>query len=703
MKRRIRFFQCLEVTDLKMVVMRILSIIIFGLFCVGCVSSQQPSETLADRAYARSVELLSAGQQSAAEDLIEQALESSPDDINLLFAKGVLDRSRWSKHEAMYYFAQLIHGMPGTVSARAASISLILDEGINAENNLDSLIQLSDENPDNLYLLWLSAIQCREQKKGALGKMQYEKLLSHFDVGPVLLHQSYANILSEQLKEYDEALKHRRLAVLMEPRGWSYQGLANTLRDMGNYEESCEAWEKCLEIDPDCAKYWFQWGCVLFNFGQYEQALEKFKQAIRLNPENSWCFQYMARCNKRLGNYAEMAEQLRNVIEMGSNQFAVMLASSLEGGLDLDENIEKVMEALDGAAALERTYSLVSLAKQYATGTGVARDYPKSARLYREAAEMGSSTAAMILGDYYFGGIGVEKDEKKGARWYTQAADAEHAGAQLRLGDCYWRGRGVERDLLKAVRCYQASAEQEHIPALMRLADFYENETGVEQSREKADECYRKALKINPKYKPARLKLEHSGPRVSSSTDLETLIKAAESGDATAQRLLGFRYRWGQGLPQDNQLAVKWYQAAADQDDVDALWRLARCYANGYGTEVDEKAAFDCYVRAQKIKPDGQSICFSFGLFLATCEDIDLRDPERGLVLAKKALAIREDVPSLNILSQVYAANERYQEAVQTAGRLVEYWKKSNPDRNVPPIFLERLKEFENKAIEAAQ
>jgi len=99
-------FQCLEVADPRMEFIRILSIIILGLLCVGCVSSQQPSQILADRAYARSVELLSAGQQSAAEDLIEQALESNPDYASLLFAKGVLDRSRWLKHEAMYSFDQ---------------------------------------------------------------------------------------------------------------------------------------------------------------------------------------------------------------------------------------------------------------------------------------------------------------------------------------------------------------------------------------------------------------------------------------------------------------------------------------------------------------------------------------------------------------------------------------------------------------------
>lgn len=43
--------------------------------------------------------------------------------------------------------------------------------------------------------------------------------------------------------------------------------------------------------------------------------------------------------------------------------------------------------------------------------------------------------------------------------------------------------------------------------------------------------------------------------------------KAAEQGDATAQRLLGFLYEEGQGVAQDYSQAMTWYRKAAEQDD----------------------------------------------------------------------------------------------------------------------------------------
>ena len=42
--------------------------------------------------------------------------------------------------------------------------------------------------------------------------------------------------------------------------------------------------------------------------------------------------------------------------------------------------------------------------------------------------------------------------------------------------------------------------------------------------------------------------------------------KAAEQGDADAQLLLGIMYNNGEGVPQDDKEAVKWYRLAAVQN-----------------------------------------------------------------------------------------------------------------------------------------
>ena len=51
--------------------------------------------------------------------------------------------------------------------------------------------------------------------------------------------------------------------------------------------------------------------------------------------------------------------------------------------------------------------------------------------------------------------------------------------------------------------------------------------------------------------------------------DDKTAVKwytlAAEQGNANAQNNLGFMYQYGKGIPQDHKTAVKWYTLAAEQ------------------------------------------------------------------------------------------------------------------------------------------
>lgn len=66
---------------------------------------------------------------------------------------------------------------------------------------------------------------------------------------------------------------------------------------------------------------------------------------------------------------------------------------------------------------------------------------------------------------------------------------------------------------------------------------------------------------------------------------------AAEQGDASAQYNLGRMYLYGQGVPQDNKAAAKWYTLAAEQGDVIAQYNLGFMYYNGRGVPQDDTMA----------------------------------------------------------------------------------------------------------------
>jgi hypothetical protein len=84
--------------------------------------------------------------------------------------------------------------------------------------------------------------------------------------------------------------------------------------------------------------------------------------------------------------------------------------------------------------------------------------------------------------------------------------------------------------------------------------------------------------------------------------DYETALSEwrplAEQGDAEAQNMLGYMYRFGEGLPQDFEQARQWYRRAADQGNATAQNNLGAMYRQGLGIPQDYQEAFRWFLRA---------------------------------------------------------------------------------------------------------
>ena len=74
--------------------------------------------------------------------------------------------------------------------------------------------------------------------------------------------------------------------------------------------------------------------------------------------------------------------------------------------------------------------------------------------------------------------------------------------------------------------------------------------------------------------------------------------KAAEQGDAKAQSSLGFMYDKGEGIPEDDQEAVRWYRKAAEQGDAKGQFGLGGMYDKGEGVPQDYREALKWYRKA---------------------------------------------------------------------------------------------------------
>ena len=159
-----------------------------------------------------------------------------------------------------------------------------------------------------------------------------------------------------------------------------------------------------------------------------------------------------------------------------------------------------------------------------ATGAPVQAQTPELDAL-RALAEQGDASAQFNLGVRYATGEGVPQDNTEAVRWYRLAADQGHARAQVYLGFMYATGEGVPQDNTEAIRWYRLAADQGHGFALYRL-----DVMGV--------------------------------PVVEDDTEAFRRYRvAANQGLAAAQFNLGLMYTNGEGVPQDNTEAVRWYLA----------------------------------------------------------------------------------------------------------------------------------------------
>jgi len=77
--------------------------------------------------------------------------------------------------------------------------------------------------------------------------------------------------------------------------------------------------------------------------------------------------------------------------------------------------------------------------------------------------------------------------------------------------------------------------------------------------------------------------------------DFDETKLLAEQGDAVAQFALGLMYYNGEGVPENDAEAVKWYRLAAEQGHASAQFNLGSMYELGDGVPQNNTRAYEWY------------------------------------------------------------------------------------------------------------
>ena len=189
-------------------------------------------------------------------------------------------------------------------------------------------------------------------------------------------------------------------------------------------------------------------------------------------------------------------------------------------------------------------------------------DYPNAMHWMQQAVEQSGplaadkkirASAAWQVGDWYQAGLGEPKNPVQATQWWQRSARLGNTNASYRLGlMCQEQHQG--KLVSECLDWFEQAAKQDHAEAQLILARWYSTQPGADTDA------------------------------------IKWLEQAAELGNRDAQYLLGQRYVQGKGVVKRPDLAQRWNDKAAAQQQRDALLLQAK--------QASPTHAFATYQRA---------------------------------------------------------------------------------------------------------
>lgn len=246
----------------------------------------------------------------------------------------------------------------------------------------------------------------------------------------------------------------------------------------------------------------------------------------------------------------------------------------------------------DSLSSAKYYYSLLANAEHGAGHFGLAQCYWYEGYEYSllaeehviKAANLGHVGARLLLG------VWAEKrgDFKEAVDHYKAIIDQDKEAA-FHLGQCYQNGKGVKKDFAQAIRLYRSAIEKGYTAAEAALEKCF-HKIGYAKIAKRFESAEDDLL---PQDQKMALKYYQKGAAEDESPE----------NRAEAQYRLGLRHENGlDGISKDIENAIYLYKLAAGQNHVEAAFRAAKLLETGEPKVKDEKEAFRYYQLAAKQK-----------------------------------------------------------------------------------------------------
>jgi TPR repeat protein len=315
------------------------------------------------------------------------------------------------------------------------------------------------------------------------------------------------------------------------------------------------------------------------------------------------------------GEDSEAAAWFRRAAQQGLAEAQYRVGVLTRDGHGVAQDFGEAVKWLRAAADQGHASSITELGRLLWFGSRVPKDPNEAVQLFERAAAQGDLTAQFHLGVIYSNGEYVPADPERAFRWYMTAAQRGHAGAQTNCAQMLTRGVGGPADFPAAFRWYMRAAKQGNASGMNGVGLCYREGAGVEQDFAKAAMWLTRAAELGQPNAMHTLATMSAGGQ-GMPRDLErayhwlarAILGYRSQPEKLADALSGYgrlcdhlapaqRHRLDSGLP-DSTHHRRLYEMAA-QHGVGATWHtLAILYATGVGGPVDHVAAFRWFLAA---------------------------------------------------------------------------------------------------------
>lgn len=237
------------------------------------------------------------------------------------------------------------------------------------------------------------------------------------------------------------------------------------------------------------------------------------------------------------------------------SQCALSLIYADEDGTHADNS--KAFTWMQKAAEQGYGDALSNLAGHYLDGIGCNKNDQKAFEYMQKAAEVNKNNGEMLAA-MYLQGIGTKVDTTKAISIYKELADMQSSSSQAQLGHIYY-----EQDKYDLAFKYLSLAEKkDELQAIDDLTVMYLRGWGVTENQDKAISLAQRGVELSNRDPYFLFALGVCYEEKDNAKAFANVKESAEKGNPTAQYRLALYYQNGYGVKVNESLAYKWYKKA---------------------------------------------------------------------------------------------------------------------------------------------